>query len=178
MSRLPPELPGRIAAARLFLRGKLRDEEIVRAVTRQVALEHKQRRLNAASHLVGSQQTDDPRVTLYRKIVATMERLFSRPPPSESSIERSPFLPASPPPPRPTLVERIADVFTPSEPEPPPLVQSPLVRADGSGAQVIPDEEYMPSVRSIATENWKKSVLENQRLHAERRGTPRSPFIG
>jgi hypothetical protein len=54
-----------------------------------------------------------------------------------------------------------------------------MVRADGSNAQLIPDSEYAPGLRSIATENWRASIHENVVKFDERRGTrSTSRYIG
>jgi hypothetical protein len=95
-----------------------------------------------------------------------------------SSTETPSIKPTEPA--RASFFERILAALEP-EPSPPPepAPQSPTVRVEGSNAQLIPDSEYAPGLRSIATENWRASIEENVVKFDERRGTrPTSKYIG
>jgi hypothetical protein len=84
--------------------------------------------------------------------------------------------PATQPPPQPTaspsLVQRVVDAFVSPEPQPPEPPQPPTIISASSsgGVQLIPDAEFMPSMHSVATENWKQSIADNVRLFPSRRG--------
>jgi hypothetical protein len=56
----------------------------------------------------------------------------------------------------------------PAQPEP----QYPLVRAEGSSAVLISDDEYPAHLRDPTTENWRKSIADNLIRFDDRRGTP------
>jgi hypothetical protein len=135
----------------------------------------------------------DAKERLISRIVAMWARLSSTPPapPAPASDHRARRLEAasaSLPEPTPRRVarrvprsmrERISEAFTP-EPEPsPPEPQPPTIRADGSNAVLIPDESYSKRFQDIPTQNWRKSIQDNEANYAERRGHPRTkPYVG
>jgi hypothetical protein len=77
--------------------------------------------------------------------------------------------------PRPSLVERVKAVFEPQPeqpvPTPPPL---PWARGENSSAVLIPESEFAPGMRSVVTENWRKSIADNLISFDEKRGRPKS----
>jgi hypothetical protein len=149
---------------------------------------HQQVRLDRASHRPGQWQPPphpDPVVnSLIRKVCAVIARLHvEKPPPRvrihDTPLTASPAVPApQPTPPRPSIVERIADLVTEPEPpaEPP---QRPMIRSEGSSAVLIPDAEFPARYCDQATANWRASVESNIVHFEQRRGGPkRSWYIG
>ena len=127
----------------------------------------------------GGTGSPDARATLISKVVAVMTRLLDRPRIEADAPAATPA-PTAEPTPRPSLAQRIADVLAPRpQPQPEQATQYPTIRAEGSNAQLIPDEEFSPRFRDPVTQAWKDSIAENVRLFPERRGKPKSSiYIG
>ena len=77
----------------------------------------------------------------------------------------SPAPPAAPP--APTLVEKVIAAFTPA-PEPPPPQYT--TTSDGRSVQLIPETEFAPGMRSVVTENWRRSIEHNAEVYEFKRG--------
>jgi hypothetical protein len=164
-------IAGRIAARMLFT-GRRDRAEVAREIAkedRRAGLHH---RLRAASHPT-TRQHDDPRQTLYEAIAAMASRLVGASSSSRQAPEPSPR-----PPVRRRLRERIADAIapTPERPEPTPPTSpptSPTVRIPGSSAVLISDLPHNAG-GDYVTDNWRKSIADNDRLFDERRGKPKT----
>jgi hypothetical protein len=66
-------------------------------------------------------------------------------------------------------VRKLADAVGATQPEPEPTrPQPPMIRAEGSSAQVIPEHEYPTHLTSYALENWKRSIEANAEIQRAR----------
>ena len=100
---------------------------------------------------------------LLSKIFGILDRVHDRlhaPKPAAS-----PAPPAAPP--APTLVEKVIAAFTPA-PEPPPPQYT--TTSDDRSVQLIPETEFAPGMRSVVTENWRRSIEHNAEVYEFKRG--------
>jgi hypothetical protein len=76
-------------------------------------------------------------------------------------------------------VRTLADAVGVTQPEPEPVrPQQPMIRAEGSSAQLIPDEEFEIRWHDLTTENWKRSIELNARIQREREARRRRGSSG
>jgi hypothetical protein len=192
MSLLDGTIRAQLTAKAFFARladPTLSMDEARRRAAKEIGDEHRKagmgRRLAAASVQPASHRAEPDHVaTLIAKVAAVASRLSMRPPLPRVGLRSTAPAPA----PQPVikrrgLRERIADVLEPEqeEPAPPPPPRPPLVRSPNAtnGCTLIGDEEYLPGMRSITTQNWRASVEQNARDYDSKRGGPkRSWYIG
>jgi hypothetical protein len=122
---------------------------------REVAAEDRQRKPNASdtSHRGGDK--------LYRKLAGILERMFTSkdigPRPRNAPIDGILTPPSRP-------------VVNKTEPDDVPTLASivGVYTNNMSGAQTIPDGEFIPRFLDRTTFNWRRSIAENERIERER----------
>jgi hypothetical protein len=156
------------------------------------AREERERRAREPRHTPAA-QPKDAREALLSRIMSMWARLAASPPAppapaSDHGARRMEVASASLPEPTTSTprrrvarrfprssFHRLVETFTADEPEPsPPEPQQPTIRAEGSNAVLIPDESYSKRFQDIPTQNWRKSIQDNEANYAERRGHPPS----
>jgi hypothetical protein len=157
---------------------ELADEE--RARRQHERKTHAQHRLDAASVAPRRPgQHDDPRRTLLDRVMAVVHRLGAQPLRRVRLHDHSSPAPTPEPTVKPSLAQRIADALVP-EPTPAEPPQSPMVVAEGSRAQVIPDSEFPNRMAGDhVLQAWRDSIRSNLVNLDSRRGSPtKSTYIG
>jgi hypothetical protein len=154
------------------------DADARNAAAAELAEEHRREARHARRPIPQSnpRQANDPRSRLLGRMVGMVERLAR---PRTAPTAQATTTAATSEPAKPTWVQRVMAAFEP-EPQPPPepAPQQPMVRAENSSASLIPDNEFSQRFRDPVTANWRASVESNVTKFPEKRGYPKTTYVG